>query len=404
MLKKIFFSVLFLSLLLTVSFFRVDIVKSQTPTPTSAPDNSKQQEELQARINELQKKVSDLQGQAKTLFSQIAVMDGQIKLTEYRIDSTKAQLLSLSVDIDTADKKIGNLEKDLSGLTHVLINRIVATYKVGTSPSFQILLASNSVSNFFTKLNYLKIAQAHDKKLIYDTQQAKTDYANQKNIFEEKKKKVESLKDQLEAYNTQLDSEKQSKKQLLSVTQNDEQKYQRLLREAEAQIRSFKSFSAAKTGGSPSILPAQPSPDGWYYNQRDERWGRNNIGASPEQVWEVGCLVTSTAMVRKQRGENITPADVARESSYFFANTAMMLMPWNGMFTSRGKDLGAIDSFLAGGKPVIVGVYAGPYGTHFLVLKSGSGGNYVMNDPWYGPDLNFSDHYSTSQIFQYGTL
>ena len=329
-------------------------------------------------------------------------MDNNITITQYRIAATQNEVVALEKDIKSANSKITTLEHALSNITKVLLNRVVATYQAGTIPSLKMIVSADEFSNYISRESYLKIVQAHDKKLIYDTQQAKNDYENQKNIFEEKKVKVEALNDQLQTYKTQLDSEKKNKEQLLAVTKNDEARYQKLLSDARAQISGFKSFASSQGG---SILPAQPSPDGWYFNQRDERWGRMNIGASPEAVWEVGCLVTSTAMLRKQRGENVTPADVARDTSYFFSSTAMMLIPWNGgKFTSRGKDTGAIDSKLANGTPVIVGLYAGPYGTHFIVLKSGSNGDYIMNDPWHGPDLKFSEYYSVSQIFQYGYL
>jgi hypothetical protein len=47
---------------------------------------------------------------------------------------------------------------------------------------------------------------------------------------------------------------------------------------------------------------------------------------------------------------------------------------------------------------VIVGLFSGP--DHYIVLKSGSGGNYVMNDPFMenGGDKNFTDKYSVSNI------
>lgn len=398
--KKIFtfFIIFFLAVIL---FSGIIFAQESTPTPTPASDTSKAQQDLQNRINELQAKIRELQGQGRTLFSQIGVMDNQIKLTELRINATKGQIASISEDIETATKKIESLEEALKKLTKVLMNRIVATYEVGTTQPFYVLLTSENPKDFLTRLSYLKVAQENDKKLIFATQQAKNDYVTQKNIFEDKKKKVEALKKQLEGYTAQLAGEKQAKQALLDATKNDEKRYQTLLAEAQAQIRAFKSFASSQ--GGPQILPPQPSPDGWYYNQRDERWGRNLIGSSPEQVWEVGCLVTSTAMVRKQRGENVTPADIARES-YFFATTAMMNIPWNGgKFTSNWSvNLSVIDSKLSSGQPVIVGLNAGPYGTHFIVLKSGANGDYVMNDPWHGPNLKFSDHYSTSQIFQYG--
>src|SRR5680860_1841537 len=239
-LRKKIFSILLAIILLLLSYKTIIAQDSDlTLTPSPTPVDDQKIEELQKKIDDLQKKVSDLQGQAKTLSSQISVMDNQIKLTEYRIESTREQLLSLAVDIDTADKKIDTLEKGLDQLSKVLLKRIVTTYEVGTVPSFQILLASNNVSNFFTRLNYLKLAQAHDRKLIYDTQQAKTDYSNQKDIFEEKKDEIEALKKDLEAYTAQLDVDKKDKENLLTVTKNSEGEYQKRLSDALRELQQI---------------------------------------------------------------------------------------------------------------------------------------------------------------------
>lgn len=214
---------------------------AQTPTPTLIPDTSSQdrQNQLQKEIDELQKKVSELQGQEKTLSSQIAVMDSQIRLTTLRINSVKQQILDLTENIETATKKISTLEDSLSNLTKVLANRIVVTYEVGSVNSLHLLLSSNNVSDFFSRASYLRIVQAHDKELIFATQQAKNDYANQKDIFESKKKKVEALKAQLEAYTAQLDQEKKAKQSLLDVTRNDEKRYQDLLARARAEMTAI---------------------------------------------------------------------------------------------------------------------------------------------------------------------
>ncbi|MFH1186748.1 MAG: peptidoglycan DD-metalloendopeptidase family protein [Candidatus Levyibacteriota bacterium] len=237
--KKIFLLSILIVLLLLSSRNILAQSSDLTPTPSPTPYNDQGLEDLQNKINDLQDKLSEVRGQAKTLSSQISVMDNQIKLTEYRIDSTKQQLLSLAVDIDTANKKIDGLEKGLDQLTKVLLKRIIATYEVGTVPSFQVLLASNSVSNFFTRLNYLKLVQAHDRQLIFDTQQAKTDYSNQKDIFQEKKQDVESLKKDLETYTIRLDQEKKDKENLLNVTRNSESEYQKRLSEALKELQQI---------------------------------------------------------------------------------------------------------------------------------------------------------------------
>ena len=183
----------------------------------------------------LKNKISEKQGEKKTLSSQIAVMDNQIKLTEYQIASTEEEITNLTLDIDTTTKKISGLEISLNSLVEVLINRIVATYEVGTIQPLGILLTSTDASDFMSRLNYLRRAQEHDKRIIYETQQAKVDYENQKSIYEQKKLKVELLKKQLEEYTKKLEEDKKSKQALLEVTKNDEARYQRLLQQAQAE-------------------------------------------------------------------------------------------------------------------------------------------------------------------------
>lgn len=372
-------------------------------SPSSLLSDSKVKE-LQEQIKQYEQKISELQGQKKTLFSQIKIMESQIKLTELRIGETKGKIKEIEEDIKVTKEKITRLESNIEVSTKALLGRISAVYQFGRVEPWQIFFSSDNISSFFDRLKYLRIVQAYDKRSIYTAEQAKVNYTSEKELLEIKQKEELALKKRLEDYTGQIEQERTSKENLLIVTKNDEEKYQSLLDEARRQISAFKSFTFSKTGGSVSILPQQASPDGWFYNQRDERWARATIGSSNEQVWDVGCLVAAVAMILKKKGQDVTPIDIARNASYFFSDTAYMLLPWaGGKFSSLwGFNQSDIDSRLSDGEPVIVGVRAGVYGMHFVVLKSGSNGAYVMNDPWNGADLKFSDYYSTSQIFQYG--
>lgn len=209
---------------------------AQDSTPTPPPSQDQQRlNDLQGQIGDLEKKIADAKAQEKSLSLEISVMDNQIKLTQLRIDATKQEILVLGGDIDKANKKISQLEKALEELIKVLVNRIISTYQVGKTQNITMLISASNISDFFTRASYLRIVQAHDKKIIYDTQQAKDDYLNQKQIYEDKKAEVEKLKAQLEAYTAQLDQDKKAKQALLEVTQNDEKRYQQLLAQLKAE-------------------------------------------------------------------------------------------------------------------------------------------------------------------------
>src|SRR3989344_2588694 len=240
---KKFFAIFFV-LLSGILFFLFSLTSNaQTSTLPECKEKGLTPQEC---IDYFSNKISELRSQETTLSKQIAIMNNQIKLTEYRIEATEEEITNLTLDIDTASKKIGGLEKSLNELIVVLMNRVVATYEIGTIQPLQILLTSTDASDFLSRLNYLRRAQAHDKKLIYETQQAKIDYTNQKEIYEDKKKEIEKLKAQLVAYTNQLDQEKQAKQRLLSETQGSEANYQRFLAQAKAEYEAIVGIIAGK--------------------------------------------------------------------------------------------------------------------------------------------------------------
>jgi peptidoglycan hydrolase CwlO-like protein len=382
---------------------------SSSPTPDSSNNDSSTVEQLNQRISDLQQKVSDLKSQGDSLSSQIGVMDNQIQLTQYKISSTQKQIMSLTMDIDSASKRMGNLENSLTNVTKVLLSHIVATYQAGSASDMQVLLSSSDISDMLTKENYLRFVQEHDQQLLYDTQQARVDYANQKNILEDQKKQVLALNTQLQQYTQDLNSQKSAKQDLLTQTQGDEATYERLLEQTKAQLASFSSFATSQGGA--SLLDNQTVCDDWgcYYNQRDSQWGGIALNGTQYSIASVGCLMTSMAMVYTHYGhKDVTPLSINSNGGNFSGIPAALLnfsVSANGIGSSRtrlGSSSGAIPNTIS--DPIIVGISydGGPYPDHFVVLISGSGGNYQMNDPFTpnGHNIPFTSKYSLGSIVE----
>ncbi len=219
--------------------------QNPTPTPdsssadsnicTSVPECLEQKLDCSKCIEYLTNKKNDLSGKAKTLSSEIGVMNNQIKLTEARIKATEQKIKELQKDIGIAKGKIKELESTIDRATRLLVERISAVYQVGRLEPWQIFLTARNIDDVFSRLKYLRIVQIYDKRKVYAAEQAKTDYANQKEIFEGKEGEAQALSKKLESYTSQLGGEKKAKDVLLTVTRNDESRYQRLLAQAQAE-------------------------------------------------------------------------------------------------------------------------------------------------------------------------
>jgi peptidoglycan hydrolase CwlO-like protein len=354
--------------------------------------------DLQKKINEYQEKLQQLKQQKNTLSSQIQYMDTQIYLTGLQISATEQKIVETEKEINLLGSRIEGLDQSLDYLSKLLINRIVEGYKKKPFSIFSLLFDNKNANDFFNQVKYLKTAQTNNQKLLYTVQETKTNYEEQKKLREEKKIELDKLTETLNYQKQSLNNQKGQKQKLLADTQNDETTYQRLLAQAQAQLAGFKSF--IKSSGANSVIATNAfgtGSDNAYYSQRDARWANQTIGGSNENILNVGCLLTSVAMVAKHYGENLTPSDIASNPDRFYGLTAYMSLPWKSVAGRSYYGGVNVDQELANGNYVIVGVGGCSYGgSHFIILTKKDGDDYIMNDPIYGPDLKLSTHYSKS--------
>jgi hypothetical protein len=363
-----------------------------------------------SKIACFQDKVNQKQQEANTLSGVISVLNGKIKIQELQIKQTQLEIKKLETDIQDLGQRISGLNVSLDRLTEVLIERVGTNYKRRHANPFSLLLISDTLASFFTEYKYLQIAQKHTSQMMTDAENQRTVFDQEKLLKEKKQLEIDQKKQQLQKEQSVLTQQRTDEQNLLKQTKNDEARYQELLAQAKAEIDSFRSFT---TGLGGSVLPPQNSPDGWYFSQRDERWARACIGNScgtrnEGTILEVGCLVASTAMVKKKMGEDVTPLTIARNSSYFFSTTSYMLRPWptpgGYTYVRSGLNQSKLDEELKAGRPVIVHLRITTRDGHFVVIKSGENGKYIMHDPYEGYDKNFSDFYRLNQIDQMSWL
>ena len=333
------------------------------------------------KISCLEQVLQQLKQQKNTLSSQIEYMDTQIYLTSLQINQTEQKILSTGKEIDLLGSRIEGLDQSLDYLSKLLIQRIIEGYKKKPLSIFSLLFDNKNAYDFLNQVKYSKTVQDNNQKLLYTVQETKSNAEKQKKLREDKKIELDKLTKTLNYQKQSLDSQKVQKQKLLADTQSDEVTYQRLLAQAKAQLAGFRSFVSSAGAGIISANQFGSGSDGSYYSQRDERWANQSIGYSSENILNVGCLLTSVAMIAKHYGDNVTPGNIASDVSRFYGYTAYMSLPWKSV---AGRSY-----------YVIVGVGGcSSGGSHFVVLTKKDGDDYMMNDPIYGPDLKFSSHYS----------
>lgn len=358
-----------------------------------------QKSELQKKIAEYEKKLEEVRAQKNTLAAQIDYMDTQMYIAQLRMDETEQKIKNAEKEINVLGVRIVSLDTSLDKLSKQLLKRVVAGYKNRDVTLVDLILDSKNTSKLVNRLKYYQLARERNKKSLLQVQEAKSNFLEQKDLREKKVEQLDELHKTLIQQQAALDQQKNQKQKILADTQNSESVYQNLLRQAKNQLDSFRSF--VQSSGASGIIATNAfgsGSDGAYFSQRDARWATNLIGYSNENVLNVGCLLTSIAMVGKKNGQDVTPASLAADINRFWGNTAWMVKPWPGFAGKSYTSVSNLDSELNAGNYVVAGVKinnCNSGGNHFVVITRKDGDDYIMHDPIYGPDLTFSSHYST---------
>lgn len=358
-------------------------------------------DQLKKQKEEIINKLTQIRQQKNTLSSQIQYMDTQIYLTQLNIQETETNIETTQKEIDLLGDRIDNLDSSLNQLTELLRFRVVEEYKEKPVSVLTMIIDSATANDFITHFKYLKTAQENNQRLIVQVQQQKLNFEEQKVKREEKKKELDQLIVTLDQQKSNLKDQQGAKRNLLVITNNDENKYHQLLLQIEEQLQSYASYTQSIGGG---LTTFGKGSNGWYYTQRDPAWGNLNIGNTSYTVLWSGCAITSVAMVCTSYGNNITPFMLAVDSNNF-NNYAELL---NNQFSCSGKSTSFIynpsldqikDLVKNQNVPVILKLSV-PTGTHFIVVwKWDDGANdFIMHDPYNGPDMKFSSIYSWSQV------
>lgn len=244
--KKAAFFFILLIILLSTIILPIQSVYADDNDCTNINDASDKSRCLNDLIAKYQKQLDDARGQEKTLKSQLTFIDTQAKVTELKISEAENQIAKLDHEINDLATRITRLSATVDELSQVLLTRIVQTYKYGNYSAIDLFFSSNGFADLLEKVKYMSVAQANDKKVLYQLQATKTTYNDQKVDKQTRQAQQEKLKKDLKVYQAQLDDQKKQKDNLLKITQNNEAKYQILLAQARAEYLAIQGIIAGR--------------------------------------------------------------------------------------------------------------------------------------------------------------
>lgn len=371
--------------------------------------------DLEAQIQHYQDELAQINTQSLTVGDQIAATQGRITALEGVLADLNSQLLTNTAHLSDQQHQLDTLVARLDALT-VQLNKTQARLderqaafaaevrvldKVEYRSPLGLLLTSHSFGQFLQRLTGIRQVADGTHQLAVQLKSDRDLLAAQRAELDRERAQqaqvVAAIEAQRAALQQEYDLQASATSQLYSLRSRLGQEQAQLIAEsnsvtgaiqdAEAQLASLLAFAHGQGG---NIVAPEYLSDGWgnYYNQRDARWGNVYLGQSGYEVWQIGCLVSSVAMVNSHFGHTgVTPGVIAANPANFTPGGLLynfaLNVPGHPAMINNSPSKAWIDSILNQGGTVIVGMFISTGGTHFVVLVGRNGPNdYWINDPW----------------------
>lgn len=216
-------------------------------------DLQNRKNELNNQITEANEQVENIQIELTDTLRQIDNLEQKIETYQDQVNELNGKLETLQNQIKTAEEKLTNLENNYKIQRKTFQNRIVAQYEAGDVQYLDVLLSSNTLSEFISNYYLIGEIAKYDRNLLDNIDRQKNEIEKIKATLTEREKNLKTVKENKEKTGTALENAKVIKnsyaKQLTDSekeTQSKIAEYQRELDNLEAQIVTITSIKVGE--------------------------------------------------------------------------------------------------------------------------------------------------------------
>ncbi|MES2007034.1 MAG: hypothetical protein V4436_02920 [Patescibacteria group bacterium] len=208
-------------------------------------------DQLQQEILEWQKVLDDTRAKKNTLQGDVSALNAQIAKATAEIKQRNNTIAQLASDINEKTQKIGTLEDRIQEGQESLAKLLRQKHENETQSLVIMALSSQDLSAFFSDVADIDAINKQLQNLFAELRSVKDETQKEKEALDEKKNLELDAKHVVEVKKTEVTKTQTEKKELLTVTTQQEKTYAQVLAERKQKAEAIRSalFDLRDTSG-----------------------------------------------------------------------------------------------------------------------------------------------------------
>lgn len=261
---------------LVISILIIIIMLSQFTISIYAATQA-DKEQVQEQINETEQEIKNVEANLSTVMKELQTLEGDISEAEYNLQKLQSELKTLEKEISDLEAKLEVATTEYNDKYDQACTRIIAQYKYGNITFLDVLLNSESLTDFLSNYYMVTKIMEADQDFLQELADVKQQIETDKAALEDKKATVEAEKKEVEKQNLILTNKKNEKEKKVATLnaqetalQKEKEEYYAELNRIEEEIRKQAANSDPSGGSYSGGTLAFPCPG---YKRVSSGWG-----------------------------------------------------------------------------------------------------------------------------------
>ncbi len=212
-------------------------------------DLQNKKSDLQNQINESNEQIQEIKIELTENLEQLNNISEKIYNYESEISSLETELNTIETEIQKTSDKLNIVETNYNLQKEAFQARMVAIYEAGNVVYLDVLLNSNSFSDFISNYYLIGEIAKYDNNLLENIEEQKKQIESAKSLLEEKKKNLNVLKKNKEKTAIALENSKVIRNSYISRLSEQEKETQSKIDEYQTELNNLESQIVALTTG-----------------------------------------------------------------------------------------------------------------------------------------------------------
>lgn len=234
--------IIFIILLSLIGFYSIVVAEN-------LEDLQNKKSDLQNQINESNEQIQEIQIELTENLEKLNSIEEKIYNYESEIALLETDLNDIEAEIEKTTEKLNIVEENYNLQKEAFQSRMVAIYESGDIVYIDVLLHSNSFSDFISNYYLIGEIAKYDNNLLENIEEQKKQIETTKTLLEEKKKNLQQLKNNKEKTTIALENSKIIRNSYISKLTDQEKETQNKINEYQTELNNLESQIVALTTG-----------------------------------------------------------------------------------------------------------------------------------------------------------